>query len=644
MNISKPQSINETRNNSDKLLVANLVVAESQKIVSEIQRKTLLKQNNVIVTENKTQSNLDVCDLLVHYLEQMGVEYIFGVPGGAIEPLYNAMARSARRGGLRPVIARHETGAAFMAQGYAKETGKLGVCCATTGPGATNALTGIASAYYDEVPLLLITGQTSQQKFGRGALQDSSHNGVNTLGIFDHCTCYNTLITDITQFEAELTTALMVAIDRRGPVHITLPVDLMRQSMQIAKPSYDINRLLEKPVLIDFKSLKKLAESVFSAKKIAIVVGEACENSIREIINFAEIIGATIISTPGAKGLIDPYNQNYKGVFGFAGHTCARESLHDPGVDVILAVGTALGEWDTAGWDTSAIMNSRLIHITSSITHLTRSPMAQSHVRGDIKTIFNYLLKQTKKQSNNLTIKQAAQSHPKVTVHTDEYRQPLYVESTYTQFSDDSNGIKPQALMMQLAKCLPDNSRILVDAGNSTAWAVHYLFLDTKFDLKIERGGWFRLSTQFASMGWAIGNAIGAAIGNRKVPVVCITGDGSLLMNGQEFTVAIAEKLKVIFVVLNDSAFGMVKHGQRLACAEEIAFELPTVDFCSMAKAMGGHAVQIRSVTDLQSLDFINLCKDGPALLDVYIDTEEVPPMATRVKVLGGELDGGVDK
>jgi len=135
-----------------------------------------------------------VADLLVAYLEQIGVEYVFGVPGGAIEPLYNAMARSQKRGGLRPIVARHEAGAAFMADGYARETGRLGVCCATSGPGSTNLITGVTCAHDNNVPLLAISGLPPLPSFGRGALQESSSTGVNAFGMFSHCTRYNAMI------------------------------------------------------------------------------------------------------------------------------------------------------------------------------------------------------------------------------------------------------------------------------------------------------------------------------------------------------------------------------------------------------------------------------------------------------------------
>src|SRR5665647_1544360 len=151
---------------------------------------------------------LEATDLLVAYLEQIGVEFVFGVPGGAIEPLYNALARSARHGGPRSVVARHETGAAFMADGYARESGKIGVCCATSGPGSTNLITGVACAYENEIPMLVITAQPSLHLLGRGAMQESAGiGGIDTVAMFRTCTRYSALISHPDQLERQLTNA-----------------------------------------------------------------------------------------------------------------------------------------------------------------------------------------------------------------------------------------------------------------------------------------------------------------------------------------------------------------------------------------------------------------------------------------------------
>lgn len=157
---------------------------------------------------------IEIADLIVAYLHSVGIEYVFGVPGGAVEPIYNALARSQRQGGPRPIVARHEAGAAFMADGYARETGKIGVCIATSGPGATNLITGVSCSYDNSVPVLAITGQPALPSFGKGALQESACTGINTVGMFRHCTRYNSLVSHRDQVENKLVNAL----DRKSVV------------------------------------------------------------------------------------------------------------------------------------------------------------------------------------------------------------------------------------------------------------------------------------------------------------------------------------------------------------------------------------------------------------------------------------------
>jgi acetolactate synthase-1/2/3 large subunit len=189
--------------------------------------------------------------------------------------------------------------------------------------------------------------------------------------------------------------------------------------------------------------------------------------------------------------------------------------------------------------------------------------------------------------------------------------------------------------MCELSRRFPDNTRFVCDAGNCWAWATHYLHL--------KKGGHFRIGMGYGAMTWAIGAAVGTALGNRGAPVVCITGDGSFLMSGQELTVAVQHRLPVIFVILNDQALGMVKHGQRLGGGEPIGFELPPVDFAGVARAMGAQAYTILEPDDFASLDMAAICSASqPTLLDVHIDPEEVPPIQARMKVLRSDttVDG----
>jgi acetolactate synthase-1/2/3 large subunit len=227
---------------------------------------------------------------------------------------------------------------------------------------------------------------------------------------------------------------------------------------------------------------------------------------------------------------------------------------------------------------------------------------------------------------------------------------PNYPLAEAHKCTSDAVPIKPQRLMHELSRMFPAVTTFLADTGNSTAWATHYLYprdrrssvrrlargtRDRLRGRRLPKGGTIQAVMDFAPMGWAIGSAIGMALGRPGSPLVCVTGDGSVLMNGQEITVAVAEELPIIFVVLNDGALGMVKHGQRLTGVERIGFALPPVDFCALARALGSEAHVIRTVDDLLALDVKAMIRRrGPTVLDVRVDPEEIPPMGVRTKVL----------
>ncbi len=576
-------------------------------------------------------------DLLLSYLEQLGVDYVFGIPGGAIEPFYNALARSERRGGPRAVTARHEAGAAFMADGYWRNSGKLGVCCSTTGPGATNLITGVASAYENKVPMLVITAQTALSGFGTGAFQESSCTGVNTVELFNQCCRYSTLVSHPQQFEHKLSTAIMAAFaNPMGPVHLSIPIDVMRSIPANPLPRIDLPDLLRKPALFDSEAVGRLYSELKLARKPLFVIGDGAGEAIGLILNLALGLNAQLVVTPHGKGLISPYHPLFRGVIGFSGHQSAQQLLTNPEIDRIFIIGAELSEWASQGWQPEQ-HQQRIIDIESSESNLAKTLMATLHVRGRLDSIFEAILKRFNHTGfvNPYKLDSSVEAKP-LAANGERPRRPFSLDDE-GKYHSDAIPIKPQRLMRELPNIFPANTHYLADVGASFSWATHYLH---PHDRRISgrrdaKGGLFRATLNFASMGWAIGSAIGTALARPDKPVVCITGDGSLLMNGQEITVAVQEKLPVVFVVLNDSAYGMVKHGQRMSGAEEIAFNLPTTNFAAFAEAMGVEGRIIYSADDLLKLDcqaFFQ--KQGPTLLDVRIDQNEAPPINMRTKTL----------
>ncbi|WP_305046963.1 thiamine pyrophosphate-binding protein [Geoalkalibacter sp.] len=566
-----------------------------------------------------TAKKPELGDLVVEYLESIGVEYIFGVPGGAIEPLYNAMARSERRGGLRPIVARHEAGAAFMADGYARETGKLGVCCATTGPGATNLITAVASAHADNIPMLVITAQTALPQFGKRTLQESSCTAVNTVAMFQHCTRFSSLVSHRGQLEGKLLSAILATQGPpAGPAHLSIPMDVLSSPRRLRPDEYKplFHSLLNVHDMTNLPAIDSLFEEIEKAQHILVVLGEDCGEAMGPIIEFVERVHALMVSGPTGKRWAEHAHPQYRGVLGFGGHASAAHALNDERIDLVLAVGTRMDDLTFGNLNRNKALQEKLIQIDLTAENFHLAPLARLHVCGTIQTIFRTLNERIHKEHRQrlCLVPDRCSSHL-------TFNEP-------DKFLSDAIPIKPQRLMRELSLRFPASTRFVIDAGNSWAWSIHYLLPKGR--------GLYRIAMGFGAMGWAIGASVGTAFGSPGHPVVCLTGDGSWLMSGQELTVAVAEKLPVIYVILNDRALGMVKHGQRLGGAEPVAFELPPVDYAQMARAMGAAGHDIASIEELTQLDFDAMCRRaGPTLLNIRIDPEEVPPMASRMKTLG---------
>jgi len=591
---------------------------------------------------------MEAAEWIVACLEKAGVEYVFGVPGGAVEPIYNALARSGRRGGPRPVVARHESGAAFMADGYARETGKLGVCLATSGPGATNLITGVACAYENNVPLLVLTGQPALPNFGKRALQESSCTGVDIVAMFSKCTRFSSLVSHVDQVETKLVSAILHTLRKpHGPAHLSFPVDILRSTVMSKKSAYDLSALVRhRPRLTDEWTLAAFERELLASSRPVFLIGAGAAEAVDSIMTLIRLTGAPFITTPDAKGLINPYHHAYRGVFGLGGHESATELLEN-GADLVVAFGTGFGEFASGGWS-GLILNQRLVHVDESEENLFRSPMARLHVRGNMQAICSKI--------NASLSEKTPPTSARSPISERRDKTHVKLESPEMSYSD-AVPIKPQRLMKELSERFPASTRFVVDAGNSMMWAPHYLQplnrrehgdrryraedggepqSRTSSDRRSTCSSWLRLALEFAPMGWAIGASVGVARANPRCPVVCITGDGSYLMSAQEISTAAEENLPVVYVILNDHAYGMVMHGQRLAGAEPIAFELPRIDFCKMAEAMGiaGHVIE--SPADFDLIDFDRLLsRKGPTLLDVRVDREEQPPMMMRLKTLG---------
>jgi acetolactate synthase-1/2/3 large subunit len=357
--------------------------------------------------------------------------------------------------------------------------------------------------------------------------------------------------------------------------------------------------------------------------RICLLVGHNCAGAGKEITRFAELAGATIVTTPRGKAVINPYHPLARGVFGCSGHASARRALTDGKVELVLAVGTNLGEWSTSKWD-QALMNEKMIHIHSDRTSFSRSPMARLHVWGTIGATFARLNDRLERaQCAGELIPATGQIFDPDTAARAGFL-PANVtvqDASYCMPAGDGVLLKPPQIFIELIRRLPPEARFFIDNSNSVPWSIHYFFHPRPEN--------YHLSIEFASMAWAIGAAIGSAFADRRFPSVCITGDGCYLMSGQEITVAAEQRLPVLFVVLNDRAYGLIRHAHLLLGKEPVDFAIPKVDFAMMARAAGAEAFTIRESSDFERIDWEALAsRQGPTLLDVVIDPEARPPLA----------------
>ena len=552
------------------------------------------------------KGRVPACDFLVDVLVDAGVTHVFGLPGGAVEPLFVALARHQRAGRLALVNARSESGAAFMADAYARETGRPGVVCATTGPGATNMLTAAATAMWDRVPVLFITGQTPMAKFGRGALQDSSDAGVDTVALFSAVTKSSTLVSSSEQLPQKLLTALQRAqAHPRGPVHLAIPTDILSGSVEAT----DYNRgVLGAPAAKEMAGdLQQVFRFLEGAHRLAVVVGDQAGPAAPALHGFCAATGASLLASYSAKGWVRHRHPSFRGLLGYGGHDSAERALAES--DAILAIGLEMREMDTAAWNRS-LLSDRLVCVHVHPELVQGAYMARDVVIADPARF-------------------AGELRERALARRQRYEHPgtPFAPARNPPDPDRPGPVRPSALFTWLSDRLPDRARIFPDAGNSWAWAVHYLDIESAL-------GHFRLPPSQGPMGWGVAAAAGTALLTDD-PVLLIAGDGCMLHSSQEITVAVQRRRPLVVFVVNDAELGMVRHIQMLGGHEPSGTAGIPVDFAAMARAMGASGISIDSERELLDIDMRALLAcDGPIVVDVRIDRDEIAPIGARVRAL----------
>ena len=553
--------------------------------------------------EGKTMNGAQA---IIASLEAEGVDTIFGYPGGQAIKIYDALYDSKR---IHHVLARHEQGATHMADGYARATGKVGVVLVTSGPGATNTVTGIATAYMDSVPMVVITGQVTRGVIGTDAFQESDIVGI-TMPVVKHSFLLQST-DDLTRTFREA--FYIASTGRPGPVLIDVPSDLSSAEMvfhypdNVSLPSY-------KPTYKgNAKQVKQAVELLASARRPLIMAGGGIVSShaCAELTELAEKLDAPVVTTLMGKGAMRCSNPHNLGPVGMHGSKYANLAVTE--CDLLLAVGARFSDRVTGKVDEFA-PHAKVIHIDIDPAEIGKIIDPDVPIVGDARGI----LASINERLDKLGVSGVGSEWFSRVCEWRE-RWPLYA----SDFADYPDKIAPEVLLSKLSDKLdPEASVVTTEVGQHQMWAHQ--------NIHREHARTFLSSGGLGTMGFGFPAAIGAKIGRPDDEVVCIAGDGSFQMNSQEMATAAINGVAVKVVVVDNRALGMVHQWQRLFYHERYSFtELDAnPDFVKLADAYGWRA---RSVSDPGELDDAldeMLASDVPYLLDVQIPTEQtVYPM-----------------
>lgn len=561
--------------------------------------------------------------ILVECLKREDVEVIFGYPGGAVIPLFDVLYDEKD---IKLIHVRHEQGAAHAADGYARATGKVGVCLATSGPGATNLVTGIATAYMDSIPLVALTGQVATSMIGSDAFQE-----VDITGITRPITKHNYLVKDVNDLARIIREAFYIAsTGRPGPVLVDLPKDVLTSKTEFVYPEKIELRGYKPKVKVHMGQIKKALQLISQAKKPLIYYGGGVilGNGSKELTEFVRKSGIPCTSTlMGLGGYPADYNDPlYLGMLGMHGTVYANYAMHN--CDLIIAIGARFDDRVTGKLDEFA-PNAKIIHIDIDPTSISKNVVVDVPIVGDVKEILREMNKEIEKAKIEPWIKQIAEWKEKY---------PL-------TYSKESRFVKPQYVVEKLYELTRGEAIIATEVGQHQMWVAQY------YQFKYPRT--LLTSGGLGTMGYGLPASVGAKVGKKESLVFDIAGDGSLQMNIQELATARCYDLNIKVIILNNSYLGMVRQWQELfynkryssVCLakmnekKEICGYYP--DFLKIAEAYGFWGKRISKNEEVEKALKELIEYDGPGILDILIEPEEnvfpmVPAGANLTQMIGG--------
>ena len=544
-------------------------------------------------------------DAIIKALMDKGVDTIFGYPGGTVIPFYDMLYDS----DLRHILVRHEQCAAHAAEGYARASGKVGVCLATSGPGATNLVTGIANAYMDSSPLIAITGQVVSNLIGNDAFQE-----VDIMGITMPITKHSYQPKDANDIPSIINTSFEIASTGRcGPVLIDVPKEVQEQELDeyvlgtIPTPGYKPTVKGNSPTVKgNSKQIAKAAKMLLEADKPFILAGGGTilAGASEEVKKLAELINAPIATTLMGKGIVDEKDDLAMGMLGMHGKQVANQNINK--TDCLLAIGCRFSD-RTTGKLEEFIPNAKVIHIDIDPAEIGKNVAVDLPIVGDAKIVLNQLIKEleAKPSDKNAWLKSIVE----------------FKKSTIPRVTYDDIPLKPQQVIKEIANSITEDTIVTTDVGLHQMWAAHFLDISKprKF---ISSGG-------LGTMGFGFPAAIGAKVACPDDAVLAIVGDGGFLMVSQELATIKEYDIPVVIAMLNNRKLGMVYQWQNKMYNQRYSQTDMgnTPDFVKLAESYGINAVRVEEVDKTQEV-LSKALKDNEAILvDITVEKNEFIPM-----------------
>jgi len=540
---------------------------------------------------------------LVEALEKRGVKVIFGIPGGAVLDICEALANS----NIRTILTRHEQCAAHAADGYARASGKVGVCMATSGPGATNLVTGIATAYMDSSPIVALTGQVPRRLIGRDAFQEA-----DIIGITCPITKHNFQVERASDIPLIIEKAFQIASSGRpGPVLVDIPKDVQSELADV-EADRDPEDAFRQPNHSPHPlQVKRAVELLAAAERPMIIAGGGviASNASEELLAVAELLMAPVATTLMGKGAIPENHPLATGLLGMHGTVASNNLIQE--ADVVLAVGIRFSDRTTGKMD-EFCPDAKIIHIDIDAAEIGKNVEADVPIVADAKKALQEIYKL-------LQAKTAKKERTTLMAKIKEFKEQLEGKANC------ESELKPPRLMVEIRQLLPEDAIITTEVGQNQMWAAIYL--------KVYKPRTFISSGGLGTMGFGFPASLGAKVAHPEVPVVDIAGDGSFIMTEQDLATSVEENIPVTVVVLNNSVLGMVAQWQRIFYNRRyFAVNLGRVpDFVKLAEAYGAQGFRVQTLEEFSSAFKKAVRSEVTTVIDVPISPEEnvlpmVPP------------------